>query len=404
MCSSFRKNRIAVAAMIGILAFGTAVFGQQTKAAHNPESARESAVGHPTLAIGSPAPDFNLPGVDGKMHKLHDYDSSPILAVLFTCAHCPTAQLYETRVQKLYDEYKDKGMAMVAINPNDPKAASPTEMGYTDVNDSLEGMTIRAKYRHFTYPFLSDAETQSVAQAYGPKATPHMFLFDKDRKLRFEGRIDDSQAESKVKTQDTRNALEAMLAGKPVPVEHTAVFGCSTKWKEQIEGKQRTAKRIQSEPVNLEMVTADDLKKLRTNPTGKVLVINFWATWCGPCVEEMPELLETYYWYRLRGFDFVTVSTNAPEEKPAVLKMLEQFHATNRNLQFASDDVYAMQAAFDKTWEAGVPFTMVLAPDGKVIYRQQGDVNILAMRRAVLANMADTGGYVGHRAYWAGEK
>jgi len=380
-----------------------AALGQQPKSAiaHDPEGARESAKGHPTLALGSPAPDFSLPGVDGKIHKLREYSSSPVLAVLFTCVHCPTAQLYESRIQKLYDDYHDKGVAFVAINPNDPLAASPTELAYTDVADSLEGMMIRAKYRHFTFPFLSDAETQSVAQAYGPKATPHMFIFDKERKLQFEGRIDDSQTESRVKTHDTRNALDAVLAGKPVAVPHTAVFGCSTKWKEEITFKQNQLKRIAAEPVTVELATAEDLTKLRANPTGKVMVVNFWATWCGPCVEEMPQLLETYYWYRVRGFDLVTVSANSPEEKPAVLKVLQDLHAPNRNLLFASDDVYAMQAAFDKSWEAGVPFTMVIAPDGKVIYQEQGEINILALRRAVLANMADTGGYVGHSAYWA---
>src|ERR1035437_6777460 len=82
----------------------------------------QSQAPHPILPIGSSAPDFSLPGIDGKIHKLKDYSSSPIMAVLFTCVHCPTAQLYETRVQKLYDDYRNKGVAFVAINPNDPSA------------------------------------------------------------------------------------------------------------------------------------------------------------------------------------------------------------------------------------------------------------------------------------------
>src|SRR5664279_3090849 len=95
-------------------------------------------------------------------------------------------------------------------------------------------MKIRAAYKHLDYPYLYDGETQATARAYGPQATPHVFVFDEKRNLRFEGRIDNSQRESLVKTQDTRNAIDAVLAGKPVPVDHTGVFGCSTKWKAKI--------------------------------------------------------------------------------------------------------------------------------------------------------------------------
>ena len=357
--------------------------------------------GHPTLPIGASAPDFSLPGIDGKMHKLREYSSSPVLMIVFTCVHCPTAQLYETRVQRLYDDYRNRGVAMVAINPNDPLAASPSELAYTDVPDTLEGMMIRAKYRHITYPYLSDAETQSVAQAYGPVATPHVFIFDKDRKLLFEGRIDDNHNEAKVKVQDTRNALEAILAGKPIPVTHTAVFGCTTKWKEQIVQKQSQLQKIMATPVTLETATADDLKKLRTNPTGKMLLVNFWATWCGPCVDELPAMLETSYWFRPRAFEMVTVSANDPQEKGAVLKKLQELHAASRNLIFESDDVYAMMAAFDKDWQGGVPFSVVINPDGKVVYQQQGETDIIELRRAVLANFASDDGYPGFVQYWA---
>jgi peroxiredoxin len=355
---------------------------------------------HPTLAIGSPAPDFSLPGIDDKIHKLSDYQASPFLMIMFICNHCPTSQLYEGRMQKLVDDYRDKGVAAVAIQPNDPSAIRLDELGYTDVSDSLEEMKIRAEYRHFRFPYLYDGETQSVAQAYGVTATPHVFIFDKERKLRYEGRIDDSQRESLVKTRDARDALDALLADKPVRVTHTPAFGCSTKWKSKIDSQLKEMKKIEAEPVQLEMVTATDLKKLRSNPTDKVLLVNFWATWCGPCLHEFPDLETTYRMFRHRDFDLVMVSTNYPDEKTGVMKILNSQHASSRNLQFASEDTYAMQAAFDAHWESGVPFTIAIAPGGRVIYQQQGELDILAMRRAVLANLEDNT-YVGHPGYWA---
>jgi thiol-disulfide isomerase/thioredoxin len=87
---------------------------------------------HPTLAISSPAPDFSLPGVDGKVHKLSDYSASKVLVIVFTCNHCPTAQLYESRIKKLADDYRDKGVSLVAIEPNNPNAIRLDELGYTD--------------------------------------------------------------------------------------------------------------------------------------------------------------------------------------------------------------------------------------------------------------------------------
>jgi len=354
---------------------------------------------HPILPIGSAAPDFSLPGVDGKVHTLGEY-RDPILVVMFICNHCPTSQLYEGRMKKLVADYSGKGVGFVAINPNDPKAATLTELAYTDVGDSLEEMKVRAEYRHFNFPYLWDGETQKVAQAYGAQATPHVFIFDKDRKLRYEGRVDDSQRASLVKSQDARNALEALLAGKPAPVAHTPAFGCSTKWKSKIDSQLDELKKAQAEPVKVEMATAGDLKTLRTNPTGKVLLVNFWATWCGPCLTEFPDLENTYRMFRRRDFDLVTVSTNLPDEKAGVMKLLQAQHASNRNLQFATEDTYGLQAAFDPHWEAGVPYTMVIAPGGKVLYQKQGEVDILEVRRVILANLENET-YVGHPGYWA---
>jgi thiol-disulfide isomerase/thioredoxin len=362
--------------------------------------AAEDDNAHPTLAIGSPAPDFSLPGIDGKTHTLAEYKAAKVLAIVFTCDHCPTAQLYESRLKKLVEDYKNESVQFVMIQPNDPDAVRLDELAWTDVGDGLEDMKIRAAYRHFNFPYLYDGATQATANAYGPKATPHVFIFDKERKLRFEGRVDNSQRESLVKIQDTRNAIDALLADKPVQVDHTGVFGCSTKWKAKIASGAAYLQKIEAEPVTLEDADAGVLKKLRANPTGKLLLVNFWATWCGPCVVEFPDLETTYRMFRTRDFDMVTVATNLPDEKPGVMKFLLKQHATGRNLIFAATDTYAMQAAFDPKWESGVPYTVLLAPDGAVLFKQAGDLDVLALRRAILANLPDSD-YLGHRAYWA---
>jgi thiol-disulfide isomerase/thioredoxin len=355
---------------------------------------------HPTLKIGSAAPDFNLIGIDDRMHALAEYADAPVLAIAFISNHCPASQLYEGRIKQIVRDYADKGVKLIAIAPNGPMAVAPRELNYAEVDDSFDSMKIHAAYRQFTFPYLYEGDTQLVAHQYGPKVTPHIFIFDRDRKLRYEGRIDDNMRGNNIKSNDARNALDALVAGKPVPVEHTPVFGCSTKWNSAIAGKQKEMKEWMAKPVTLETVSLDGLKKLRTNPTGKTLMINFWATWCGPCQTEYPELLTTYLWYRSRDFEFISVALNTPDEKTSVQKFLDEHHSAVRNLIIDTDDVYAVQAAFDAKWESGVPFTLVLAPDGRELYRVEGEADVLALRRRILGNLPDAGMFAGNTDYW----
>ena len=355
---------------------------------------------HPILAIGSQAPDFALPGVDGKIHKLSEYASAKILAVVFECNHCPVSQLYESRIEKLYHEYKNKGVAFVAINPNNPKSIRLNELGYTDVTDSLDEMKIRTAFRRIEWPYLYDGETQGVSIKFGVVATPHIYLFDQARKLQYQGRIDDNQREELVKTEDARNALEAMLAGKPVPVTDTNAFGCTTKWMSKATGVEEEWAKIQAEPVTVDMVGPEDLKKLRANAGGKVLLVNFWSTGCTACESQFVDFETTYRMYRLRAFDFVTIATDSPDKAPAVLTFLKKQYASSPNKQFASTDVAALQAAWGAKWKIGTPFTMAIGTDGKVLYQKEGKVDILEVRRAILAAMPDTKSYIGQQAYW----
>src|SRR5262249_3756571 len=225
-----------------------------------------------TLAIGADAPDFNLPGVDGGHYTLKDFADARVLVVVFTCNHCPTAQAYEDRILKLHADYKEKGVALVAISPNDPLAVRLDELGYTDLGDSLEDMKLRAKAKGFRFPYLYDGETQKASIAYGVLATPHVFIFDRPRKLRYNGRIDDARSRV-VKSHAVRNAMDGLLGGKPVPVATTRVFGCSTKWSDKREDAKRSLARWDKETVKLDEIDDASVAKLVKNDTKKLLVV-----------------------------------------------------------------------------------------------------------------------------------
>jgi thiol-disulfide isomerase/thioredoxin len=359
--------------------------------------------GSRALAIGSAAPDFSLPGVDGKTHSLAEYASSRVLAVVFTCNHCPSSQLYEDRLRKMDEDYRTRGVKLVAINSDRADAIALTELAYSDTGDSLPEMKARAEHRRLQYPYLYDGDAQTVAAKFGVETVPHIFVFDDQRKLRYEGRIDDNVNMSLVKNREARNAIDAVLAGTSVSEERTAVIGCKIQTAAKTSPRQEELARIEADPVNLEMAGEDELKKLRPNPTGKLLLVNFWATWCGPCVTEFPELLATYRMYRKRGFDFVSVSSDDPDDKPKVMEFLKKNHSTGRNLQFATPDTFGLQAAFDPAMPAAVPFSLLIAPNGDVLFQQLGELDFLKLRRAILASLPDDKDHPGLQAYWARE-
>ena len=175
-----------------------------------------------TLKIGSTSPDFDLPCVDGKNYSLDSFKDKKGIIIIFSCNHCPYVQAYEERIKKIQSDYGNKGIGLAAINPNDSDQ-------YED--DSFENMKTRAQEKGFNFPYLRD-EDQTTAKSYGATHTPEIFLFNKERKLVFHGKIDDNwKDESKVSAKYLRDAIEELLAGKEISVPETFTIGCSVKWK-----------------------------------------------------------------------------------------------------------------------------------------------------------------------------
>src|SRR5262245_53073547 len=339
--------------------------------------------GFHALAIGEAAPDFKLSGVDDKEYTLASFAEAKLLCVVFTCNHCPTAQAYEQRIAKLHADYQGQGVALVAISPNDPQAVRLDELGYTDLSDSFAEMKLRAKASKFAFPYLYDGETQRTSLAYGVLATPQVFLFDQDRKLRYVGRIDDSDVKA-VTSHDARNAIDALLAGQPVPAEKTRTFGCSTKWSDKRAEALKWVERADAEPVTLKPIEETDVARLAKNETDKLLVVNLWATWCGPCVAELPEFVTMHRMYRKRNFQMVTISLDQPEQKDAALKLLKEDHASMTNFISAIASPDKLAEILDKEWRGPLPYTLLIAPGGKVIYRQTNAIDPVEVKQAIV--------------------
>ena len=337
-----------------------------------------------TLAIGQHAPDFKLKGTDGKMFGLNSFSKAKVLVVIFSANHCPTAQAYEDRMISITSDYKPKGVEVVVISSNDNQTLSLSELGYTDLGDTYEDMIIRYKDKKYNFPYLYDSDDQKTALAYGPVATPHAFVFDSERKLQYEGHIDQSEKPGTANGEDLRKAIDAVLAGKKPEPATTKVFGCSMKWSWKKEYTEQLYKKWAALPITVNEIQADGIKELIQNKGQKLRLINVWATWCGPCTMEFPDFITIDRMYRERDFEFVSISTDKEERKDKVLSFLKEQQASNKNYIFSGNNIYQLIEAIDPDWKGALPYTLLVEPGGKIVFRQQGTIDPLKLKKIIV--------------------
>lgn len=342
------------------------------------------------LDLGADLPAFKLAGVDDKTYTEKDFADAKILLLVFTCNHCPTAQAYEDRIIKLEADYRDKGVKLIAISPNADSAVRLDELGYSEFNDSLPEMKLRAKHRGFKFPYLYDGETQAFSRQVGVKATPQVFIFDGARKLRYIGRIDNAEI-GEVTTHDTRNALDDLLAGREVKTAKTRSFGCSTKWSEKIDGVKEADEKWAKLEVTLAKADLDAVKKIAANDSDNFVLVNLWATWCGPCVREFPDLVTMQRMFGKRHFKMVTISFDSPDDEAKTLKFLKEKQAAQMtNLLWQGGDKDKLAEALDAKWDGPIPHTILIAPGGKIVYRKAGPFDAVEVKRAIVDQLGRT--------------
>src|SRR5438132_7891305 len=171
--------------------------------------------------MGAAAPDFgNLLGVDGECYCLSACQDKRLLVLLFISNGCPTVKACQDRIIKIQKDYSGKKVQLLALNSNN---------SYLSPADTYAEMVLRVQQKGFNFPYVKD-EDRTVARAYGAICTPHVFLLDEERRLRYKGRIDDSRNPERVTVSDLRNAIDNLLANKSVRVSETTPFGCSIVW------------------------------------------------------------------------------------------------------------------------------------------------------------------------------
>jgi peroxiredoxin len=355
------------------------------------------------LAIGAKAPGFSLPGTDGKVYSLEDFKAAKLLCVIFTCNHCPDSVAAAARTQQIHLDYQGKGVALVAVNGNNPGSLTPDELGYSPFGDSPEEMGPFAKDFGWTFPYLYDGGKQEFATACGAQSTPHVFLFDAERQLRYTGRMDDGgRSAGLIEKSYLRDALDALLAGNAVKEPVTRSFGCSTKWLFKKNNVAADQAAWEKKPVTVEDLDEEIAKKLRSNHSKNVRLINFWSTTCGPCVKEFPDLIDTGRRFQNRPMDFISISLDPVGQRPAVAKFLEAHHAalpaptalslkeegrTSNNYHWTGGNPDKVAQAIDPEWSGALPHTLIIAPGGAILWRHTGELDPVEVRRQILKGL-----------------
>jgi thiol-disulfide isomerase/thioredoxin len=342
------------------------------------------AADHPTLAIGAKAPDFKLLGVDGKTYTLESFKDAKILVIAFICNHCPTSQAYEQRLIKLTSDYADKGVKVVAINPNNPASLRYDELGWSDVGDSFDDMKVRAKEKHFNFPYLYDGEKQVTGNKYGPVSTPHVFIFDENRILRYNGRIDDTENPGKTPhSEDARNAIDALLNNAEVPVAVTKVFGCSIKWLEKKDWIDKANIHWAEDTVTLDTIDVSGISELLKNNPDKLRLINIWSVSNKISIAQFSDFITLSRIYVQRDFEFININIDDQKEKDSVFAFLKRKESSGSNYMLTSTAKNKFIETVDSNWNGKLPYTLLVEPGNKIVYSTQTRIDREQMRKII---------------------
>ena len=161
-------------------------------------------------------------------------------------------------------------------------------------------------------------------------------------------------------------------------------FGCSIKWADKEKSAKKALADWAKEPVDVNIIDVNGVREIMKNNSGKLRLVNIWATWCGPCVIEMPELVNINRMYRGRAFEMVTISGDVPGKKDDVIKFLKDKQVSCANYLFNSDDKTELGEALDKDWEGGIPYTVIIKPGGEIIYRQPAVIDPLEVKKVIV--------------------
>ena len=329
-------------------------------------------------------PPFQLPGVDGLIYNSTDFRKSELLVIVFLSNHCPTSQIFQHRIIRLAKEYRNKGLAVVAISPNDPEAILPDELSSSALGDTLPEMALRARELQYPFPYLYDGKTQEVATAYGVRVTPHAFLFDKKRKLRYSGRIGDHKNPDREDREELRIAINSLNHGIEPAVVRGLVFGNSIKWIKDRIIAEKTRERFARESVYLKKANIRTLKFVRRNDSKLPKLIYVWSNQDKNNRQELLQLAAIHKIYRKRGLKSVTICVDGRDFTDVAKKLLIETQSSGTNYICSGTEISPVVELRAEEGIETTPFLGLLTSEAKIFYRSTKGLEPLTIKQHII--------------------
>ena len=329
-------------------------------------------------------PPFKLPGVDGLIYNSTDFRKSELLVIVFLSNHCPTSQIFQHRIIRLAKEYRNKGLAVVAISPNDPEAILPDELSSSALGDTLPEMALRARELQYPFPYLYDGKTQEVATAYGVRVTPHAFLFDKKRKLRYSGRIGDHKNPDREDREELRIAINSLNHGIEPAVVRGLVFGNSIKWIKDRIIAEKTRERFARESVYLKKANIRTLKFVRRNDSKLPKLIYVWSNQDKNNRQELLQLAAIHKIYRKRGLKLVTICVDGNDFTEVAKKLLIETQSSGTNYICSGTEISPVVELRAEEGIETTPFLGLLTSEAKIFYRSTKGLEPLTIKQHII--------------------
>jgi thiol-disulfide isomerase/thioredoxin len=329
-------------------------------------------------------PPFRLPGVDGLIYNSTDFRKSELLVIVFLSNHCPTSQIFQHRIIRLAKEYRNKGLAVVAISPNDPEAILPDELSSSALGDTLPEMALRARELQYPFPYLYDGKTQEVATAYGVRVTPHAFLFDKKRKLRYSGRIGDPKNPDREDREELRIAINSLNHGIEPAVVRGLVFGNSIKWIKDRIIAEKTRERFARESVYLKKANIRTLKFVRRNDSKLPKLIYVWSNQDKNNRQELLQLAAIHKIYRKRGLKLVTICVDGNDFTDVAKKLLIETQSSGTNYICSGTEISPVVELRAEEGLETTPFLGLLTSEAKIFYRSTKGLEPLTIKQHII--------------------
>ena len=314
-------------------------------------------------------PRFSLLGVDGKTYTQNSFSNYQNIAVIFYSNHCRVSQKFEKLIIQLSNILANNKSNLILVSPNFENAILPDEKAYSDVGDSFEEMKIRAKKKNFNFPYLYDGENQSLANQMGVKATPHGFLFNKNRKLIYSGRIGDLNKAYDLNSSDLFIAYLKEKKGINSFFQ-TKVFGTSIKTREDLHLADKVRKRYSEETIRVTHATQKKLKFFLNHPSESPKLVYVWSNEDKENRDNLLAISSVYKIYRKRGLKVYTVCIG--ENLNLTKETLSMAQLSAVNFLIDGKDFSPLAKYHPNGGEKVTPFTVLLDKNGKIILNNIG--------------------------------